>query len=998
VQLSTCRRWLKLWLHNLSGDMQFMDTIELAFLDDGTRAILNQLQAPLCLFALTQQRVYWANAAMLQFWHVEQLQALQTQRILKTLGLSQLTPEDFKLAASHRIILTTDAHPYPIQCTCSLLDKNKVLNQPLVLVELSSLPLIPPCPDARPSDHQAVQRRLALTEFLNEVSLSLIVQQSDIATIIQRTLAYLGHYAAADRGCVFLAAPEGWFELHCEWSRGSYHDTTAIKASLREPCRAFFHTLQQGEVLDQQHPQLSELLPRHLHKYLLETGNAFIILPMLAGGQLFGFLSLSTAHRAPPWSLDAINSFQLAGRLIANALLQQQMEQQLRCRKARLRAIFDNASVGISLSNVEGRFIDFNEHWRRLLGYQSMELGQLSVIDITHPDDVVMTQRYHERLLNGKLPNLKVEKRFIRKDHSHFWAEIWVAPLSDENSRIVGLINIIIDITERRQIELQLKSAMQQAEKAQQIAQHANQAKSEFLANMSHEIRTPMNGILGMTELLLSTPLTRQQHRYAEKIHHGGQTLLMLINDVLDFSRIEAGQLKLERTDFHLPSLINEVCALFDAVMSSKQLQLKLELDACLPEWVSGDPLRIQQIFTNLLGNAVKFTEQGEICFQLVLSAQYEDTLYLVGKVQDTGIGISPSTQAQLFQPFFQADSSSTRAYGGTGLGLVITHRLLSLMGGDIGVSSHVESGSTFWFKLPVHTAKTTHYNPDKGLKAFKSTRLPPPLLKKVNHAEILLVEDNPVNQEVACKQLQQMGCQVMVAENGEEAVEAVQAHEFDLVFMDCQMPCMDGYTATRLIRQREQHDDQAHTIIVALTANALSGDREECLAAGMDDYLSKPVTTKQLQHMLEKWLNNTFTPKAADTHTSNHNHNSATTKRDHKKIEAELLDQQLITNLQEDMGDSAINRLVDLYVKTLPNYLAEIEVALNNADSKQLSFAVHRLKGASKSLGVKQVIATCQTLEAAAHEANLNLANNLYQGLTPILEQSLQALEKIRV
>jgi signal transduction histidine kinase/CheY-like chemotaxis protein len=374
---------------------------------------------------------------------------------------------------------------------------------------------------------------------------------------------------------------------------------------------------------------------------------------------------------------------------------------------------------------------------------------------------------------------------------------------------------------------------------AMKTAQEANAAKSAFLANISHELRTPMNGVIGMSEALQATLLDEEQREHARTLQMCSETLLSLINDVLDFSKIEAKKLQLEEIVFSLKKNIQDTAAVFARQAEQKALELEVELDPRVPEEVCGDPTRLRQVLYNLLGNAIKFTERGSVRLSVELvRAETNAALIKIG-VHDTGIGIPAEHHAHLFQPFSQADASTTRRFGGTGLGLAIARQIVEAMGGKIAVASTEGQGSTFELELMFRTA---------ALPVAK------PILSKSTGAEenraILLVEDNPVNRKVAAQMLKRFGLRCDVAVTGKEAVEAVDARVYDLILMDIQMPVMDGYEATREIRKQELNRQQ-HVHIVAMTANAMDGDRERCLAAGMDDYLSKPITSARLGEVL---------------------------------------------------------------------------------------------------------------------------------------------------
>ena len=423
-----------------------------------------------------------------------------------------------------------------------------------------------------------------------------------------------------------------------------------------------------------------------------------------------------------------------------------------------------------------------------------------------------------------------------------------------------------------RDSEAGLAAERDKLSSARESALESLRVKSEFLANMSHEVRTPMNGILGMTELLLDTRLEGDQRQFADAIRTSAVNLLEILNDILDFSKIEAGKLEIVAEDFELRGVLDEVVRIFDGNAKRKGVGLAYEIDAALPRLVRADAGRLRQILMNLVGNAVKFTDAGRVDVTVRVVARGERSLRLRFEISDTGIGIPEELQSRLFRAFSQCDGSMTRKYGGTGLGLAICRQLVDLMEGEIGVRSRANSGSTFWFELgfqvPTAVALAPADAPDatetRAPLPCRSPAQPNPPAKADSEASlVLLAEDNSVNRRITEHMLEKLGYRVRVAANGLEALEILERESVACVLMDCQMPEMDGFEATRLLRLRERGNERRRPV-VALTAHAMQGDRDKCLGAGMDDYLTKPFTFEQLALAVGRWCRDAI-PETAE-------------------------------------------------------------------------------------------------------------------------------------
>jgi len=436
-------------------------------------------------------------------------------------------------------------------------------------------------------------------------------------------------------------------------------------------------------------------------------------------------------------------------------------------------------------------------------------------------------------------------------------------------------IAVLRNITARKTAEKKLTDYAQELERKNEelesalvTAREATQLKSRFLANMSHEIRTPMNGVLGMTDFLLASKLNTEQQEYAESIKRSADALLRLINDILDLSRMEAGNLRVERVPFYLGATVEQTASLFALEARAKGLEFVSAISPDLACVVCGDLGRIGQVLSNLLGNAIKFTDQGRIGLKADIVSETPAGLKVCFTVHDTGIGIPPDQQNRLFESFIQGDSSSTRKYGGTGLGLAISKQLVELLGGEIGVASEPGHGSRFWFSVEFDKPAPGELPAQPAPKPIE-LRHPLPAVKREAPASpaaavkpavtngttkrVLLAEDNEINQRITLRLLQKLGVAANSVVNGKEAVETLEKEQYDLVLMDCQMPIMDGFEATAIIRSREGAGRR--TPICALTANAMEGDRERCLASGMDDYISKPVGLEKLRSAVDRWV-----------------------------------------------------------------------------------------------------------------------------------------------
>ncbi|SHH51295.1 PAS domain-containing hybrid sensor histidine kinase/response regulator [Massilia sp. CF038] len=635
---------------------------------------------------------------------------------------------------------------------------------------------------------------------------------------------------------------------------------------------------------------------------------------------------------------------------------------------ARLHEIIQMMPIGLFIKDPQGRVTLMNSACQTQFGLSAAQLEGVHSADF---DNAAMREQVDTIASGGAVQHL----RTFRK------------PVFDEQGQPAYLIGMMVDISASMAAERALRELNEhleervaqrtcQLDQAKQVAEEASLAKGQFLANMSHEIRTPMNGVIGMAYLALQTNPDARQRDYLEKIHFAGEHLLGIIDDILDFSKIEAGMLELEKVPFTLDHVIETVTTLVAPKAASKDLALLFELDPALPPALEGDPLRIGQILINYANNAVKFCDSGAVTVRVRPLAQDAGVCTLRFEVSDTGIGLSPEEAGKLFQSFQQADTSTTREFGGTGLGLAICKQLAQLMHGEVGVESEPGCGSTFWFTAQVGTLAA----PTLAPSAARAT--PVTADAALAGACILLVEDNPFNQQIAMEMLEQAGCVVCVAHNGLEAIDLLAKTAFDCVLMDVQMPVMDGLQATRLIRLDPR---LAGLPILAMTANATSADRDSALQAGMDDFITKPVQPALLFQAVARALparpKDQPRPPAAP---------APVPARVILPGNPDVIDLTILAKLLSYDPDK-VRKFAFKFLQTTHEGFDDMERALAAGNVERVRELGHRIKSAARTVGALGMATLCERLEQlppATSEQERQAARDLVARLWPLLEQ----------
>jgi PAS domain S-box-containing protein len=810
----------------------------------------------------------------------------------------------------------------------------------------------------------------------------LLAGAEDLAAVATPVLRTLGECLAWDVGVIWAVdAMAGVLRCIETWEAPSITDHSFAQATRRStfqrgvglPGRVWKNSQPDwiAEIAeDENFPRASIAAESGLH-------SAFAC-PLRAGGEVLGVLEFfSPTIRSP--DADLLEMMNTLGNQIGQFMRQHSAQSELRRGEARTRAILDVALDCIIAIDHEEQILEFNPAAEQTFGRKRADvigkkLSQLIIPQRYRSAHAQGMQHFLETGI-GPVLNRRIELAGLHADGREFPVEISiVATVLDGKPIFTAYLR---DITERKRVEAEIRALTHELEQrvedrtqelraANAALERAMRMKDEFLATVSHELRTPLGGVIGMVELLAETPLTGQQRRFADVARTSADLLLSVINDILDFSRMEAGEFDLAPRDFNPAAVVQDLAAVFDVRAKDKRLELRCRLDPAVNATFHGDDSRLRQILMNLLANAMKFTECGEVVVSAAVTTVQHGIANLRFSVNDTGIGIAEDQLARLFQPFSQVDASLTRRYGGSGLGLAICRKLVERMGGQIGVASELGKGSTFWFTLPLKTAATAG-RPPTACQVPHSLGEPAGTKRSLS---VLIAEDNPANQMVLVALLEKLTHRCRVVENGRQAVAACQSEQFDLIMLDVQMPEMDGPQAARVLRAATGPNQK--TPIVAVTAHVAPRDRESFLESGMDDILIKPVQRLELNRILAKLFGDQSSQPVS-------------------KLDVEAMLSRLEGNR------SLLNDLIAVYHRDWPQWSQELSEAIESADWPQVAFKAHRLRGLVRTFSAGSADEAMASLEEAARRSHSEDVQARWHIGLPLLKALSSDLQDVR-
>lgn len=636
-------------------------------------------------------------------------------------------------------------------------------------------------------------------------------------------------------------------------------------------------------------------------------------------------------------------------------------EESLKKSEKSIRSLIEAIPQMVWTSDASGKPTYYNRRWYEYTGLSENASMTGEWETVIHPDDRGrVLKQWKNAVAFGESYEIEFRLRHAMNG-TYRWQLGRTIPSYDDKSKVISWLGTCTDIDDQKRTQDQLQQSLNQLKRStaersrlmanERAAVEASRLKSEFLANMTHEIRTPLNGVIAMTGLLRKTTLDQQQREYTEIINHSAESLLEIVNDILDLSKIEAGKLELEQVDFDLEKVLEGVSRVLETAASNKALELSINISKKCAKFFRGDPSRIRQVVFNLAHNAIKFTEVGGVAIKIDVVSATKGRQIIRFEVTDSGVGIAPAAMDRIWDTFAQADASTTRRFGGTGLGLSICKKLVELMGGKIGATSAPSAGSTFWFEVPLNT----------GRKVLTSNTVRAPTPKAfLENKSILVVEDHSVNQRVIRWMIEVLGCQhVDVVANGSEALTALSHAPYDLILMDCHMPDMDGYTATKKIRKLS--DTKKRNIpVIALTADVLRGTRKRCLESGMNAYVSKPIDIDELQQAIVGCLR------------LNNAQSTVGIRKPKPSAHSDVVDRSVLLKLSAlnaDGGSDFVTELITDYLNQAPRLITEIEEAYRVRDLSTLEELSHTLKSSSAALGVKRLAEVAAVIEKCAHD-----------------------------